>query len=192
MSITAWAVEAKSCKDDDYGYVNIATTWKDKKMPVKPQNNEKIEAMWSHESVYGVIGCKVGDFIETYGLSSSLQEGVFTHRTIAEKLIKIFSGLKINEIEWKENPLGHTLKNGKPRLKRANWLPEKEVDIVHMYSDAYIDVRDPKPITTDFFTVIRQEKGYEKNWFMCTQQTKEKLEEMHFENIKIVERTISG
>jgi hypothetical protein len=192
MSITACEVEARSVKDDDYGYVNIATTWKDKKVPVKSQNNKKIEAMWSNESVYGVIGSKVGDFIETYGWNSYRQEGIFTHRVIAEKLIKIFSGLKINEIEWKENPLGHTLKNGKPRLKRARWLPEKEVDIVHLYSDVYADVHEPKPITTDFFTAIRQENGCENNWFIFTRQAKEKLESMNFENLEIIERTING
>ena len=192
MSISGWTVEARSVKEDDYGYVNIATTWKDKDIPSKPEHNKKIEAMWSHESVYGVIGSKVGDFIQTYSVNSSLQEGIFTHRAIAEQLINIFSGLKINEIQWKENPLEHTLKTGKPRAKKAKWLPEKEVDIVHLYSDVYIDVRNPHPITTDFFTVIRQEKGYESNWLMCTEEAKNKLKDMNFENLRIAESTIKG
>ncbi len=192
MSITAYTVDARSVKGDDYGYVNIATTWKGKDMPSKPKEGEKIDAMWSHESVYGIIGPKVGDFIETYGVNASLQEGVFTHRSIAEKLLDLFSGLKMNEVQWRENPLEHTLKNGKPRVKKAKWLPEKEVDIVHLYSDTYIDVRSPCPITTDFFTAIRQEKRHENNWFMCTEQAKEKLESIGFENLKIEKSTVKG
>jgi len=187
MSITAWNVEAKSFKNDDYGYVNIATTWNGKDEPLKP-NRGLTEAMWSHESLYGVIGSKVGDFIEVHGVNSSWQEGIFTHRSIAEKLISLFSGLKINEIQWRENPLEHKLNNGKPRTKKAKWLPEKEVDIVHLYSDVYIDVCNPQPITTDFFTAIRDERP----WFMCTRQAKEKLIKMDFENLKIIERTIQG
>ncbi|MBE1553976.1 hypothetical protein [Sporosarcina limicola] len=192
MSVTGWVINAESFIDDDYGYVNIATTWKGKDMPSKPKENEPIEAMWSNESLYGVIGSKVGDFIETHGVNASLQEGMFTHRSIAEQLVKTFSGLKVNEIQWIENPLEHTLNNGKPRIKRAKWLPEKEVDIVYIYSDTYVDVCNPQPVNTDFSTAIRAEKDYEHNWLMCTQLAKEKLEAMKFKNIRIVESTIKG
>lgn len=192
MSVTGWVINAKSFIDDDYGYVNISTTWKGKDMPSKPKENELIEAMWFNESLYGVIGSKVGDFIETYGVNASLQEGMFTHRSIAEQLDKTFSGLKVNEIQWRGNPLEHTLNNGKPRIKRAKWLPEKEVDIVYIYSDTYVDVNNPQPVNTDFFTAIRAKIDYEHNWLMCTQQTKEKLEAMKFKNIRIVESTIKG
>ncbi|WP_240344351.1 hypothetical protein [Paenibacillus sp. SYP-B3998] len=125
-------------------------------------------------------------------MNASLQEGMFTHRSIAEQLVKTFSGLKVNEIQWRGNPLEHTLNNGKPRIKRAKWLPEKEVDIVYIYSDTYVDVNNPQPVNADFFTAIRAKIDYEHNWLMCTQQTKEKLEAMKFKNIRIVESTIKG
>jgi len=187
MSITAWEIEGKSFKDGDYGYVNIATTWKGKAEPSKP-NGGVTEAMWSHESLYGVVGSKVGDFIEIYGVNASWQEGVFTHRNIAEKLMNLFSGLRMNEILWKENALGHKLNNGKIRTKKARWLPQREVDIVHLFSDTYVDVRNPQLVVTDFFTAVRDGQL----WFMCTYHAREKLEEMNFENLKIVERTIQG
>lgn len=192
MSITAWEITAHSYKDNDYGYVSISTTWPGRDMPLKPVHNKKTEAMWSHESLYGVIGSKIGDFIEHYGVNSSLQEGIFTHRKIAIELIGIFSGLKMNEIDWKENPLEKKLNSGKLRVKRAKWLPEKEVDIVHLYSDVYINVSSPSQITTDFFTAIRQAVGYEHNWLMCTKQAAERLKEMNFENLEIKETRIVG
>lgn len=193
MSITGyWTIAAMSYENNDYGYVNIATTWKGKNMPSKPIVNEKTDAMWSHQSAYGVIGSKVGDFIQVYGVNASLQEGIFTHRHIAEWLTTRFTGLKMNEIQWLENPLEYTLASGKPRAKKAKWLPEKECDIVHVYSDIYINVSDPQPITTDFFTAIRQEKSYENNWFMCNRSVKEAVEKMGYKNIKFRNNPVIG
>jgi hypothetical protein len=50
-----------------------------------------------------------------------------------------------------------TLKNGKPRARRAKWLPDREVDLVYLYSDRYLDARNPSPAETDFFTVTRMD-----------------------------------
>ena len=92
--------------------------------------------MWADESVYGppAPGSKVGDFIQTW-LMSSWDCGVFTHREIAQRLMDTFTGLKIKELAWFENPREKTLKNGKPRARRAKWLPEREVDLVYLYVD---------------------------------------------------------
>lgn len=191
MSITAWHITARSSQGNDYGYVNIATTWAGKDMPSKPIPGEKTEAMWSHESLYGVVGSKVGDFIECYGVNGSLQEGLFTHREIAGLLQSRFTGLKINEIQWKENPLEKTLKSGKPRVKKAKWLPENPVDIVLLYSDNYIELSSAQPITTDFFTVIRPQNVYEDNWLMCTEEVAKVLEQLDYENLEIKKTTIA-
>ena len=58
---------------------------------------------------------------------------VFTHREIAQRLMDTFTGLKFKELAWFENPREKTLKNGKPRARRAKWLPEREVDLVYLY-----------------------------------------------------------
>jgi len=203
MSLTGWSLNAQSYKidydddddhNDDYGYVNIATTWTGKYMPSKPLSEEKTEAMWSHDSMYGAgnIGAKIGDFIQVHCVNASSQEGIFTHRKIAEKLLNTFSGLKMNEINWRNNPLEHTLNSGKPRVKRAKWLPEREVDIVHIYSDISIDVRNPQPIITDFFTAIRDDDGDESSWFLCTEETSKKLKQMGLENIELKKCNING
>ena len=185
MSIFGWCVKAKSYIKDDYEFVNIATTWKGIILPQKPLENKKVEVMWSHESLYGIIGSKVGDFIQVFGINASLQEGIFTHRNIAQNLVASFTGLKINEVFWLENPLENYLNNGKSRKKRAKWLPEKEVDLVHLYSDNYVNAKQPKSITTDFYTVIRNNNSYESNWFMYTEAAKVNLEKMKFKNLKI-------
>src|SRR5699024_12545247 len=62
-------------------------------------------------------------------LMGSWNCGVFTHREIAQRLMDTFTGLKIKELAWFENPREKTLKNGKPRARRAKWLPEREVDL---------------------------------------------------------------
>ena len=98
--------------------------------------------MWADESVYGppTPGCKVGDFIMTWLMGSErLNCGIFARRGIVQYLAETFSGLKIKELEWFENPREKTLKNGKPRMCRVKWLPEREVDLVYLYSDCYID-----------------------------------------------------
>lgn len=190
MSITAWEIKARSAKGDDYGYVNIATTWRGKELPTKPVAGEKIEAMWSHESLYGVVGSKVGDFIQCYGVNGFLQEGIFTHRTIAHQLMNQFTGLQISEIMWIENPLEKTLKNGKPRVKKAKWLPEKPVDIVLLYSDNYIDASDEQGATTDFFTLIRRRNGMETPWFMCSEKVARELKALFPHYLEIQKITI--
>ena len=75
----------------------------------------------------------MGDFIQTW-LMGSWDCGVFTHREIAQRLMDTFTGLKLKELAWFENPREKTLKNGKPRVRRAKWLPDCEVDLVYLYS----------------------------------------------------------
>ncbi|NDV94293.1 hypothetical protein D0T84_05080 [Dysgonomonas sp. 521] len=195
-SITAYKLDVKSVVDDDFSYVTVAVTWKGKKHLEIPTQCKKTQVMWSHESAYGVVGSKVGAFIGCYGEDASLQEGIFTHRHIAELLTEKFTGLKFNEVMWVENPLEKTLSTGKPRLKKAKWLPEKEVDLVHLYSDQYIDVRNPITSKTDFFNVFRingtGKKSYQNTWLMCNEETAKKLEEMNFTCLYIEKSTISG
>ena len=137
MSITAYKVEAvgHDRTGEDYGYVNIMYRYGNKQSCPRPDQCEKIEVMWADESVYGppAPGSKVGDFIKTW-LMGSWDCGVFTHREIAQRLMDTFTGLKVKELAWFENPREKTLKNGKPRARRAKWLPEQEVDLVYLYS----------------------------------------------------------
>ena len=128
MSITAYEVEAHGHdrNGNDYGYVNIMYRYGNKKSCPRPDQSEKMEVMWADESVYGppAPGCKAGDFIMTW-LMEPCNCGVFTHREIAQRLADTFTSLKIKELEWFENPREKTLKNGKPRVRRAKWLPER-------------------------------------------------------------------
>ena len=160
MSITAYKVEAvgHDRTGEDYGYVNIMYRYGNKQSCPRPDQCEKLEVMWADESVYGppAPGSKVGDFIKTW-LMGSWDCGVFTHREIAQRLMDTFTGLKLKELAWFENPREKTLKNGKPRARRAKWLPEREVDLVYLYSDYYIDAREPASAQTDFFTVTRMD-----------------------------------
>ena len=125
MSITAYKVEANGHDRTgrDFGYVNIMHRYGGKRPCPRPDQCEKMEVMWADESVYGppAPGSKVGDFIMTW-LMGSWNCGVFTHREIARRLSDTFTGLKIKELEWFENPREKTLKNGKPRVRRARWL----------------------------------------------------------------------
>ena len=138
MSITAYKVEAvgHDRTGKDFGYVNIMYRYGNKKSCPRPDQCEKLEVMWADESVYGppAPGSKVGDFIQTW-LMGSWNCGVFTHREIAQRLMDTFTGLKLKELAWFENPREKTLKNGKPRARRAKWLPDREVDLVYLYSD---------------------------------------------------------
>ena len=72
----------------------------------------------------------------------------------------------------------------------AKWLPDCEVDLVYLYSDHYIDARNPIPAETDFFTVTRLDSWGVSTWFMCTQETAEKLIAMDYDNLTIKETTI--
>jgi hypothetical protein len=195
MAITAYEVESRSFLGDDFSYVSIAVTWKGKDYLERPTECEKTKVMWSHDSIYGVVGSKVGDFIECYGQGANDQEGVFTHRHIAENLVNTFSGLKINELEWLENPLEKVLVSGKPRVKKARWLPDRDVDLVHLYSDVYVDVYNPVSVESDFFNVIRWDivkhgKKWLCTWFMCNESTSKKLKKMGFKNLRVKKATI--
>ena len=195
MSITAYKVEAvgHDRTGKDFGYVNIMYRYGNKKSCPRPDQCEKMEVMWADESVYGppAPGSKVGDFIQTW-LMGSWNCGVFTHRVIAQRLMDTFTGLKLKELAWFENPREKTLKNGKPRVRRAKWLPEREVDLVYLYSDCYLDARDPTPAETDFFTVTRLDAWGTSTWFMCTPEAAEKLIAMDFDNLAVKETTIVG
>ena len=212
MSITAYKVEAvgHDRTGEDYGYVNIMYRYGNKQSCPRPDQCEKMEVMWADESVYGppAPGSKVGDFIQTvYGppapgskvgdfiqtwLMGSWNCGVFTHREIAQRLMDTFTGLKLKELAWFENPREKTLKNGKPRARRAKWLPEREVDLVYLYSDHYRDARNPVPAETDFFTVTRSDAWGVSTWFMCTPEAAEKLIAMDYDNLAVEETTIVG
>ena len=171
MSITAYKIEAvgHDRTGKNFGYVNIMYRYGNKQSCPRPDQCEKMEVMWADESVYGppAPGSKVGDFIQTW-LMGSWNCGVFTHREIAQRLMDAFTGLKLKELAWFENPREKTLKNGKPRAHRAKWLPEREVDLVYLYSDHYLDARNPTPAGTDFFTVTRMDAWGVSTWFMCT------------------------
>ena len=169
MSITAYKVEAvgHDRTGKDFGYVNIMYRYGNKKSCPRPDQCEKMEVMWADESVYGppAPGSKVGDFILTW-LMGSWDCGVFTHREIAQRLMDTFTGLKLKELAWFENPREKTLKNGKPRARRAKWLSDREVDLVYLYSDYYIDAREPTSVQTDFFIVTRMDAWGVSTWFM--------------------------
>ena len=195
MSITAYKVEAvgHDRTGKDFGYVNIMYRYGNKKSCPRPDQCEKIEVMWADESVYGppAPGSKVGDFIKTW-LMGSWDCGVFTHREIAQRLMDTFTGLKLKELAWFENPREKTLKNGKPRARRAKWLPDREVDLVCLYSDCYLDARNPSLPETDFFTVTRMDAWGVSTWFMCTPEAAGKLIAMDYDNLAIKETTIVG
>ena len=195
MSITAYKVEAvgHDRTGEDYGYVNIMYCYGNKQSCPRPDQCEKIDVMWADESVYGppAPGNKVGDFIQTW-LMGSWNCGVFTHREIARRLMDTFTGLKLKELAWFENPREKTLKNGKPRARRAKWLPEQEVDLVYLYSDHYLDARIPTPAGTDFFTVTRMDAWGVSTWFMCTPEAAGKLIAMDYDNLAVKEITIVG
>ena len=195
MSITAYKVEAvgHDRTGEDYGYVNIMYRYGNKQSCPRPDQCEKMEVMWADESVYGppAPGSKVGDFIQTW-LMGSWDCGVFTHREIAQRLMDTFTGLKIKELAWFENPREKTLKNGKPRARRAKWLPDREVDLVYLYSDRYLDARNPSPAETDFFTVTRMDAWGMSTWFMCTPEAAGKLIAMDYDNLAVQETTIVG
>ena len=168
MSITAYKIDAvgHDRTGEDYGYVNIMYRYGNKQSCPRPDQCEKMEVMWADESVYGppAPGSKVGDFIKTW----------------------------LMELAWFETPREKTLKNGKPRARRAKWLPDREVDLVYLYSDYYIDARDPTPAETDFFTVTRMDAWGVSTWFMCTPQATEKLLAMDYDNLAVQETTIVG
>ena len=195
MSITAYKVEAvgHDRTGEDYGYVNIMYRYGNKQSCPRPDQCEKMEVMWADESVYGppAPGSKVGDFIKTW-LMGSWNCGVFTYREIAQRLMDTFTGLKFKELAWFENPREKTLKNGKPRARRAKWLPDRAVDLVYLYSDRYLDARNPTPVETDFFTVTRMDAWGVSTWFMCTTEAAGTLIAMDYDNLAVQETTIVG
>ena len=64
--------------------------------------------------------------------------------------------------------------------------------MVYLYSDYYIDARNPMPPETDFFTVTRRDSWGISTWFMCTSEAAKKLIAMDFENLIVEETTIVG
>ncbi len=98
---------------------------------------------------------------------------VDTRTEAGENVSVHFTGLKNKELAWFENPRERTLKKGKPRVRRARWLPEREVELVYLYSDCYIDAREPASAQTDFFTVTRMDAWGVSTWFMCTPEAAE-------------------
>ena len=122
MSITAYKIESvgHDRTGKDYGYVNIMYRYGNKRSCPQPDQCEKMEVMWADESVYGppAPGSKVGDFIMTW-LMGPWNCGVFTHREIAQRLMDTFTGLKIKELKWFENPREKTLKNG---IRSRRWI----------------------------------------------------------------------
>lgn len=117
MSITAYKIEAvgHDRTGKNFGYVNIMYRYGNKQSCPRPDQCEKMEVMWADESVYGppAPGSKVGDFIQTW-LMGSWNCGVFTHREIAQRLMDAFTGLKLKELAWFENPREKTLKTASP------------------------------------------------------------------------------
>ena len=63
---------------------------------------------------------------------------------------------------------------------------------MYLYSDHYLDARNPTPAETDFFTVTRMDFWGESTWFMCTPEAAEKLRAMDFENLTVKETAIVG
>ena len=77
-------------------------------------------------------------------------------------------------------------------IANKKWLPEREVDLMYLYSDHYLDARNPTPAETDFFTITRLDAWGESTWFMCTPQAAEKLIAMDYDNLAVKETTIVG
>ena len=63
---------------------------------------------------------------------------------------------------------------------------------MYLYSDHYIDARNPTPAETDFFTVTRMDSWGMSTWFMCTPGAAEQLIAMDFENLTVKEITVMG
>ena len=63
---------------------------------------------------------------------------------------------------------------------------------MYLYSDYYIDAREPTSAQTDFFTVTRMDAWGVSTWFMCTTEAAGKLIAMDYDNLSIKETTIVG
>ena len=66
------------------------------------------------------------------------------------------------------------------------------MDLVYLYSDRYLDARNPIPAETDFFIVTRMDALGVSTWFMCTPEAAEKLIAMNYDNLAVKETTIVG
>lgn len=62
--------------------------------------------------------------------SERLNCGIFARRGIAQYLAETFSGLKIKELEWFENPREKTLKNGEPKVSVCFQEYDYEVQVL--------------------------------------------------------------
>ena len=195
MSITAYKIEAVGHDriGKDFGYVNIMYRYGNKQSCPRPDQCEKMGGhVGGRERLWAACSWQQGGRLYTDMADGSWDCGVFTHREIAQRLMDTFTGLKLKELAWFENPREKTLKNGKPRARRAKWLPDREVDLVYLYSDRYLDARNPSPAETDFFTVTRMDAWGVSTWFMCTPEAAGKLIAMDYDNLAVQETTIVG
>ena len=103
-----------------------------------------------------------------------------------------FTGLKIKELEWFENPREKTLKNGKPRARRAKWLPGGRWIWCTSTPTTILTQEIRLPLKPTFFTVTRMDSWGMSTWFMCTQGAAEQLIAMDFDNLTVKEITVMG
>ena len=72
-------------------------------------------------------------------------------------------------------------------IANKKWLPEREVDLMYLYSAHYLDARNPTPAETDFFTITRLDAWGESTWFMCTPEAAEKPDCHGYDNLAVKE-----
>lgn len=192
--IKAYELSAQ-IEGDDYGiYATITTSPKSTDVPATPRRNVLTPVMWTNETVYGVTpGAKVADCVEVFGYNASDQEGLFMTRSVAERIRAEFDGVQLSELCWYENSLATTLRNGKPRQGHPSWLPAGPIDLVHLWSDVYVDIRNSPPVLPrGLFTATRcQGMGF-NNWFLCDENTATKIGEWGIRNLRIRAVEISG
>ena len=118
---------------------------------------------------------------------------MFTHREIAQRLMDTFTGLKVKELAWFENPREKTLKK-----RKAPCAPGQVAagagggSGVPLPPTAILTPEIPLPPETDFFTVTRLDAWGVSTWFMCTPEAAENLIAMDYDNLAVKETTIVG
>ncbi|MDR6919107.1 hypothetical protein J2X66_006013 [Pseudomonas sp. 3296] len=193
-TIKAYVLSAR-IEGDDYGqYAVLTTSPMSGDVPATPRRNVLTPVMWTNESVYGVTpGTIVADCVEVHGWGSSNQEGVFMARSVAERIRAEFEGVQISELSWQDNPLATTLRNGKSRKGRPAWLPDTPFDLVHVWSDIYVDVRNPPLLLpTGLFTATRSQGMHFNNWFLCDENAAAQIAGWDIRNLQIRAVEISG
>ena len=103
-----------------------------------------------------------------------------------------FTGLKVKELAWFENPREKTLKNGKPRVRRAKWLPDREVDLVYLYSDYYIDRQKSLSRRNRLFHRYKDGCLGREHLVHVYPGGRRKLIAMDYDNLAVQETTIVG